>query len=77
MAKTVFSQTLNLLDVVNRGRHLHSMTEAEVASIKTMVQLSHIDAPLAGLHRSFDTTILHKKAMHISVQLTKPCKKSF
>ena len=37
------------------------MTEAEVASIKTMVQLSHIDAPLAGLHRSFDTIILHKE----------------
>ena len=77
MFKNGVFKTLNLLDIVNRGRHLHSMTEAEVASIKTMVQLSHIDAPLAGLHRSFDTTILHKKAMHISVQLTKTCKKSF
>ena len=57
MAKTVFSQTLNLLGIMDRGRHLHSMTEAEVASIKTMVQLSHIDAPLAGLHRSFEKKV--------------------
>ena len=53
------------------------MAESKVTGIEAMVQLRHIDAPLAGLHRSFDTKILHKKAMRIYVQLTKTCKESF
>ena len=37
--------------------HLHSMAESKVTSIKAMVQLRHIDAPLAGLHRSWEQSI--------------------
>jgi hypothetical protein len=37
---------------------LHGMAESKVTGIEAMVQLRHIDAPLAGLHRSFSHEII-------------------
>ena len=43
------------------------MAESKVASIKAMVHLRHIDAPLAGLHRSFENKYLGQMDENTSV----------